>query len=90
LLCGAFPVETTEAFLPPQQAKTPCRGPRLEGHARALAYFGGVPKRFLYDNSKIAVAQILGGEERKKTRAFLDRYSGERKVNLKLYFLNPL
>ncbi len=43
----AFPAETTEAF--------------LEGHVRAFAYFGGVPTRLLYDNTKIAVAKILGG-----------------------------
>jgi transposase len=52
----AFPAETTEAF--------------LEGHVQAFAYFGGVPTRILYDNTKIAVAKILGGEERKKTKAF--------------------
>jgi transposase len=58
---AAFPAETTEAF--------------LEGHVRAFAYFGGVPTRILYDNSKIAVARILGGEERQKTRAFSELQS---------------
>jgi len=53
---AAFPAETTEAF--------------LEGHVQAFAYFGGVPTRILYDNTKIAVARILGGEERQRTRAF--------------------
>jgi transposase len=53
---AAFPAETTEAF--------------LEGHVRAFAYFGAVPTRILYDNTKIAVARILGGEERQRTRAF--------------------
>src|SRR5271154_2352244 len=57
----AFPAETTEAF--------------LEGHVRAFAYFGGVPKRILYDNTKIAVAKILGGQERQKTRAFSELQS---------------
>jgi transposase len=52
----AFPAETTEAF--------------LEGRVRAFAYFGGVPTRILYDNTKIAVAQIPGGEERQRTRPF--------------------
>jgi transposase len=52
----AFPAETTEAF--------------LEGHVRAFAYFGGVPTRILYDNTKIAVAKILGGTERQRTRVF--------------------
>ena len=52
----AFPAETTEAF--------------LDGHVRAFAYFGGVPTRILYDNTKIAVAKILGGEERQRTRSF--------------------
>jgi len=58
---AAFPAETTEAF--------------LEGHVRAFAYFGGVPTRILYDNSKIAVAKILGGEERQRTRAFSELQS---------------
>ncbi len=45
-------------------------GARLEGHVRAFAYFGCVPTRILYDNTRIAVAKILGGEDRQKTRAF--------------------
>jgi transposase len=57
----AFPAETTEAF--------------LEGHVRAFAYFGGVPTRILYDNTKIAVARILGGEQRQRTRAFSELQS---------------
>ncbi len=55
-LC-AFPRECTEAF--------------LEGHLRAFAFFGGVPRRISYDNSKIAVAKIVGGRDRKLTEAFL-------------------
>jgi transposase len=58
---AAFPAETTEAF--------------LEGHVLAFAYFGGVPTRILYDNTKIAVAKILGGEQRLKTRAFSELQS---------------
>ena len=58
---AAFPAETTEAF--------------LEGHVRAFAYFGAVPTRILYDNSKIAVAKILGGEQRQRTRAFSELQS---------------
>jgi transposase len=57
----AFPPETTEAF--------------LEGHARAFEYFGAVPTRILYDNTQIAVARILGGEERTRTKAFLELQS---------------
>jgi transposase len=57
----AFPAETTEAF--------------LEGHVRAFAYFCGVPTRILYDNTKIAVAKILGGTERQRTRAFSELQS---------------
>ena len=53
---AAFPAESTEAF--------------IEGHVRAFAYFGGVPTCILYDNTKIAVAKILGGTERQRTRAF--------------------
>ena len=57
----AFPAETTEAF--------------LEGHNHAFAYFGGVPRTILYDNTKIAVARILGDGTRKKTRAFSELQS---------------
>ena len=42
---------------------------------RAFAYFGGVPRQTLYDNTKLAVAKILGGGERKKTRAFSELQS---------------
>lgn len=52
----AFPAETTESF--------------LEGHNRAFAYFGGVPRTILYDNTRIAVAQIAGDGERRPTEAF--------------------
>jgi len=57
----AFPAETTEAF--------------LEGHNHAFAYFGGVPRTMLYDNSKIAVARILGDGTRMKTQAFTELQS---------------
>jgi transposase len=57
----AFPAETTEAF--------------LEGHVRAFDYYGAVPTRILYDNTKIVVARILGGEERVRTRAFSELQS---------------
>ncbi len=53
----AFPRECTEAF--------------LEGHVRAFAFFGGVPRRISYDNSKVAVARITGSRDRKVTDAFL-------------------
>ncbi len=53
----AFPRECTEAF--------------LEGHVRAFTFFGGVPRRISYDNSKVAVAQITGSRDRKVTDAFL-------------------
>src|SRR4051795_4067345 len=53
----AFPRECTEAF--------------LEGHVRAFAFFGGVPRRISYDNLEIAVAEVTGGRSRKRTEAFL-------------------
>jgi transposase len=58
---AAFPAETTEAF--------------LEGHVRAFAYFGGVPRQILYDNTKIAVARILGDGQREKAPAFSELQS---------------
>ena len=57
----AFPAETTEAF--------------LEGHNHAFAYFGGVPRTILYDNTKLAVARILGDGTRVRTRAFTELQS---------------
>jgi transposase len=52
----AFPAENTEAF--------------LEGHNQAFAYFGGVPRTMLYDNTRIAVKEIAGDGQRKPTEAF--------------------
>jgi transposase len=54
--CQAFPRECTEVF--------------LEGHARAFAFFGGVPRRIAYDNTKTAVARITGSRKRQVTREF--------------------
>ncbi len=51
-----FPAENTEAF--------------LEGHNQAFAYFQGVPRTILYDNTAIAVKEITGDGERKPTEAF--------------------
>jgi transposase len=56
LFVRAFPRECTEAF--------------LEGHVRAFAFLGGVPRRISYDNLKIAVARITGGRGRVVTREF--------------------
>jgi hypothetical protein len=53
----AFERECTETF--------------WEGHVQAFNFFGGVPRRLSYDNSKIAVAQITGGgRDRKLTTGF--------------------
>jgi len=54
----AFERECTETF--------------WEGHVRAFEFFGGVPRRITYDNTKVAVSQILQqGKERRLTRGFL-------------------
>ena len=52
----AYPAETTEAF--------------CDGHNAAFAFFGGVPKSILYDNTTLAVARILGDGRRQRTEAF--------------------
>ena len=52
----AYPRENTETF----QA----------AHVAAFAFFGGVPTKTAYDNSKVAVAKIIG-RERALTREFL-------------------
>jgi transposase len=35
-----------------------------------LEFFGGVPQSILYDNTKLAVARILGDGTRRRTRRF--------------------
>ena len=57
----AYPAETTEAF--------------LDGHGSAFAFLGGVPQSILYDNTKLAVARILGDGRRKRTQAFTELQS---------------
>jgi transposase len=57
VFCRVFPRECSETF--------------LEGHRRAFEFFGGVPRRISYDNTKTAVAKIVGHRERELTRDFL-------------------
>ena len=45
------------------------------GQVSALAFLGGVPQSILYDNTKLAVARILGDGRRKRTRAFTELQS---------------
>ncbi len=52
----AYPAEVAEAF--------------CEGHVAAFAFFGGIPLSILYDNTKLAVAQILGDGKRTRSRMF--------------------
>ena len=49
---AAYPAETKEAF--------------CDGHVKAFSFFGGVPRSILYDNTKIAVARILGDGTRQR------------------------
>src|SRR3954465_4092759 len=56
-----YPAETTEAF--------------CAGHVAAFAFFGGVPLSILCDNTKLAVARILGDGTRQRTRAFSELQS---------------
>lgn len=56
-LVQAFPRECTESF--------------QEGHRRAFEFFGDVPTRISYDNSKIAVAKIVGRRGETPTRELL-------------------
>src|SRR3712207_4831393 len=57
----AYPAETAEAF--------------CDGHNAAFAFFGGVPRSMLYDNTRLAVARILGGGARPRTRVFAELQS---------------
>ena len=56
-----YPAETTEAF--------------CDGHVSAFAFFGGIPQSILYDNTKIAVARILGDKTRVRTQRFTELQS---------------
>jgi transposase len=52
----AYPRETTEAF--------------CDGHVSAFGFLGGVPLSIVYDNTTIAVAQIMMDGERVLTETF--------------------
>jgi hypothetical protein len=43
----------------------------IEGHVRAFAHFGGVPRRVRYDNLKTAVVRLLKGRSRVETERFV-------------------
>ena len=63
----AYHAETAEVF--------------CDGHIEAFDFFGRVPLSILYDNTKLAVGQILGDGERKRSRMFeglqsLDLFEG--------------
>ncbi|QDT70990.1 Integrase core domain protein [Lacipirellula limnantheis] len=53
----AFRRECTEAF--------------QEGHRRAFEFFGAVPTRISYDNSRVAIAKITGSRSRQLKSEFL-------------------
>ena len=57
----AYPAETTEAF--------------CDGHNAAFAFLDGVPRSILYDNTTLAVAEILPDGQRVKTRRFSELQS---------------
>jgi transposase len=52
-----------------------CTESYWEGHVRAFEFFGGVPHRISYDNSKVLVSKIVGAHERKLTDGFLQLQS---------------
>ena len=57
----AYPAETTEPF--------------CDGHVSAFSFLGGVPRSILYDNTRLAVAKILGDGRRQRTRVFSELVS---------------
>ena len=60
-LVQTYPAETSEAF--------------CAGHSVSFEFFGGVPRSILYDNTKLAVARILGDGKRQRTRIFSELQS---------------
>ena len=57
----AYPAESTEAF--------------LDGHVSDVSFLGGVPQSILYDNTRLAVAKILGDGKPQRTCAFAELQS---------------
>jgi len=57
MFVAAYPRETQEMV--------------LDAHVKAFAFFGGVPKRMVYDNLKTVVDTILVGKQRQFNRRFL-------------------
>ena len=57
----AYPAESTEAF--------------CDGHVSAFSFLGGVPQSIVYDNTRLAVARILGDGRRQRTRVFTELVS---------------
>jgi len=53
----AYPKECTETF--------------QDGHVEAFEFFGGVPTRISYDNSRVMVAKFVGPRQRELTEGFL-------------------
>jgi transposase len=52
-----------------------CTESYWEGHSRAFEFFGGVPRRISYDNSRVMVSKIISSRERKLTDGFLQLQS---------------
>ena len=48
-----------------------CTESYYEGHVRAFEFFGGIPSRITYDNSRVLVSKIIGSHERSLTYGFL-------------------
>ena len=61
MFAKAYPAETTEAF--------------CDGHVSAFSFLGGVPQSIVYDNTRLAVARILGDGRRQLTRVFTELQS---------------
>ena len=57
----AYPAKTTEAF--------------CDGHVSAFSFLGGAPLSIMYDNTRLAVARILGDGRRQRTRVFSELVS---------------
>ena len=57
----AYPAATVEAW--------------LDGHNKAFAFFGGVPRSILYENDKCLVSRILPDGRRQRTRPFSELQS---------------
>ena len=68
-ICRTAPTRSCRRFRPRRRRRS------VTGTTAAFHYFGGVPRGIVYDNTKLAVARILGDGTRQRTQVFSELQS---------------